>query len=587
MLNFGYGKDYGKYAKESGDFAQQAAEDAINAVQDVENAKNGALNATESANTAASNADEAAGNADNKVAELATYDERVEDIETELVDVRQSIVKSKTFPKLDDRLEEQEADTYVPMKNEIVNGDFSQGLTGWILMYNQDLGTVVEGKYSFSGVPIGNGRRGQDILANTSDKLYISLQTNVISGELLRLEHSDYNTVASNNSVISYGMNSGLFSVIVNAKTNGSRVAVTYAAEKSYNSIIDNLLVINLTKTFGKGNEPTKEEMDRLLAKYPNSFFNGTVNLTPKLLDDLRYLTSDVQVPMRNLSGNTDAGMGYNAWISGSGITDLTYNPSEKTLEFTGSGSVSGSSANWVYYRTAVVPHTPNQIYYSATTAKRVSGSGKAYVSVGYSNSSYELTESFSRISYRGTISVTTGRENFTMGADAGVKIAFKDPVLLSLTEIFGAGNEPTQAQMDALLATYPNSWFDGTVNLAENKRIIPFLLKRLELKADKAQEAWITPTYTNGATGSLQLRKNQFGAVEFKGALTVSTANTTQIALPTGYRPNRLIRKDMSFNDGTGVVSVAFTTSAIYIFATPNNPVGKTIDFDFVQFTT
>lgn len=33
----------------------------------------------------------------------------------------------------------------------------------------------------------------------------------------------------------------------------------------------------------------------------------------------------------------------------------------------------------------------------------------------------------------------------------------------LDLTEAFGAGNEPTAAQMDAMLAKYPDSWFDGT----------------------------------------------------------------------------------------------------------------------------
>ena len=35
----------------------------------------------------------------------------------------------------------------------------------------------------------------------------------------------------------------------------------------------------------------------------------------------------------------------------------------------------------------------------------------------------------------------------------------------LDLTAIFGAGNEPTAVEMDALLTKYPNSWFNGTVN--------------------------------------------------------------------------------------------------------------------------
>ena len=36
---------------------------------------------------------------------------------------------------------------------------------------------------------------------------------------------------------------------------------------------------INLTKTFGRGNEPTVEQMDMLLEQFPDSWFDGTKNL--------------------------------------------------------------------------------------------------------------------------------------------------------------------------------------------------------------------------------------------------------------------------------------------------------------------
>ena len=47
----------------------------------------------------------------------------------------------------------------------------------------------------------------------------------------------------------------------------------------------------------------------------------------------------------------------------------------------------------------------------------------------------------------------------------------------LDLTAIFGAGNEPTAAQMDAILARWPNSWFDGTENLARADKAYPALV--------------------------------------------------------------------------------------------------------------
>jgi len=46
--------------------------------------------------------------------------------------------------------------------------------------------------------------------------------------------------------------------------------------------------------------------------------------------------------------------------------------------------------------------------------------------------------------------------------------------VCIDLTDSFGAGNEPTAAQMDALLAAnFENSWFDGTVTLGATGNIV------------------------------------------------------------------------------------------------------------------
>lgn len=45
-------------------------------------------------------------------------------------------------------------------------------------------------------------------------------------------------------------------------------------------------------------------------------------------------------------------------------------------------------------------------------------------------------------------------------------EIAVRYLIVIDLTAAFGAGNEPTAAQMDAYLAAYPNSWFDGSALL-------------------------------------------------------------------------------------------------------------------------
>ena len=67
-----------------------------------------------------------------------------------------------------------------------------------------------------------------------------------------------------------------------------------------------------------------------------------------------------------------------------------------------------------------------------------------------------------------------------------------------------------------------------------------------LNKKANKAQEAWITPTLLNGwyAIRTLeppQYMKDEFGFVHFRGAVSKGASATSNVAfqLPTGYRPN------------------------------------------------
>lgn len=47
---------------------------------------------------------------------------------------------------------------------------------------------------------------------------------------------------------------------------------------------LEKRMIINLTETFGAGNEPTREEMDTLIGLVPDNFWEGTLNPTKKLL---------------------------------------------------------------------------------------------------------------------------------------------------------------------------------------------------------------------------------------------------------------------------------------------------------------
>lgn len=106
---------------------------------------------------------------------------------------------------------------------------------------------------------------------------------------------------------------------------------------------------------------------------------------------------------------------------------------------------------------------------------------------------------------------------------------------------LVGAINE-----VDSDLATHKEDYANqvGSVaNLATTSKEVVGSINELNTKkADKQQEAWITPTLLNGATtdenNSLQYRKNDFGVVEFKGVLIAGASGQRQLNLPVGYKP-------------------------------------------------
>jgi hypothetical protein len=63
-------------------------------------------------------------------------------------------------------------------------------------------------------------------------------------------------------------------------------------------------------------------------------------------------------------------------------------------------------------------------------------------------------------------------------GTANGNEASFSSVVLLDLTAAFGAGCEPTAAQMDAFLARWPNSFFSGTANIAPQDKTLNTLVE-------------------------------------------------------------------------------------------------------------
>lgn len=154
-------------------------------------------------------------------------------------------------------------------ENLVVNGDFRNGTTGWEVS-NVSGFTVINGIAEFT--PTNRYGRLQQTVNNPNgilDKWY-----------LRALVKPDKSKVALSfqGAILQYHSGSGNYEVLSGLRTTTFLTPLVQTQEYDTSGFtkiyVDNVMVINLTATFGAGNEPTKEQCDKLFANY----FEGTAN---------------------------------------------------------------------------------------------------------------------------------------------------------------------------------------------------------------------------------------------------------------------------------------------------------------------
>ena len=229
-----------------------------------------------------------------------------------------------------------------------------------------------------------------------------------------------------------------------------------------------------------------------------------------------------------NLVTNGDFSNGTTGWADSAGTHSMSVTNGE--LSFTGSGAGNASAGNWIV-TSAIAAVLDSSLFYLTVLAKS-SAVGSAYLGLAYSVTNPKpLTATYQRLSLVTSFPSTPDiNRRMTLSASAGIRVTFTNALAINLTATFGAGKEPTLAEMDRLMARFPNSWFDGVTPIQTIETLY-------QEKANKVQEDWITPTLLNGATGTIRYRKNEFGRVEFKGLIS-GVAGSALITMPAGYRP-------------------------------------------------
>lgn len=251
--------------------------------------------------------------------------------DSEVVLARNSTAKSKTFTTLDGRLEDLDSDTYLPLKNVVTNGDFSNGTTGWTSGAGGGL-TVTDGIGVVTGDGINTNRYASQIFTTIpSHKYYVKNKIKRISGSgcVLTIYAGNGSPSTVDLSIIGVGVFDSLalgdwysYSGVFTATQSYARYLIGRLSIATFVANIDDVIAIDLTETFGVGNEPTQAQMDSIMSFYSNSWFDGTINIAkntkivPYLLNNIRQLNLE----------KTSYGVYSGLAISAQATPDMTIN---------------------------------------------------------------------------------------------------------------------------------------------------------------------------------------------------------------------------------------------------------------------
>lgn len=199
-------------------------------------------------------------------------------IDSEVILARNSAAKNKTSASLDARIEEVETDTYFPATNLVTNGDFSNAGTGWDIV--NATGVVFDGgSAKFTATALNGGIKAQMNIVN-GHSYYIAADVTADSYrvyiDIAGVSHKYHSAVSGKerlSKIINWTSSTLAWPFqIMDARTSGW-TEVT----------VDNVVCVDLTVFASVIPVPSITQMDTLLSRFTNSYFDGTKNiLLPK-----------------------------------------------------------------------------------------------------------------------------------------------------------------------------------------------------------------------------------------------------------------------------------------------------------------
>lgn len=180
------------------------------------------------------------------------------------------------------------ASNKISITNLVTNGDFSDGTTGWSA---SGLSTISASNNILS-VTTGAWNSGQAYCNSNEfvegDVYYYKIKARVTTTSCLKIEYfisAGYDGFSQTNPVVNEWYELSYLDTIL--EEEGGTDGIYYCRHTYGDSVAGRVmemqyaLAINLTKDFGAGSEPTKEQMDTLLSGMTNHWFNGTIEVDP------------------------------------------------------------------------------------------------------------------------------------------------------------------------------------------------------------------------------------------------------------------------------------------------------------------
>lgn len=177
----------------------------------------------------------------------------------------------------------------------------------------------------------------------------------------------------------------------------------------------------------------------------------------------LKQVEDDAVMKLINLITNGNFVNGTTGWRYGDNITEASV--ADGILSFIGGGPLSSSAHNWIR-RTNETMFPKGHLLYNIATARSFMGAS-FYVGIGYSHLGFDLTDQWGTYSYLGSHST---HNMPTYGAELGETVEMTNAMCFDLTEIFGAGNEPTKEEMDLLISILGIDYFEGEITIPAQK---------------------------------------------------------------------------------------------------------------------